>query len=318
MRQDFEFAICNLQFAICNVGSAIHLRLTRSPFDCKLQNANCKLQIGCLQCAIAFLVFTSPLLAADPPRSEAADPAEIERLVKEIEPSPLPATLLRSDGPKVDLVRQPYDAATMKPYLADRLSPVDILAEPAKHPLAAAAVEAGERLRKLAKSGPAKLQIEFRAPLNPGLKKQVQQMQRVPARMLAELDEIAELLEQTAQNRKAESSPRWRAHFDLLQARVNLWRVAIHEYDLMLGRIRKDELPELDAGKGENGWRLAPAEKVQSSADVRALAKEAAKQLAKVEMDLHGTPWAELAKRDQALKPGLEWQPAKLPPVGKK
>src|SRR5438876_7736527 len=102
-----------------------------------------------------------PALADDKPARAAADPAEIDRLVKEIEPSPLPATLLRSDGPKFDLVRQPYDAATMKPYLADRLSPVDILAEPAKYPLAAAAVEASERLRKLAKGGPAKLPMEF-------------------------------------------------------------------------------------------------------------------------------------------------------------
>ena len=254
---------------------------------------------------------------ADEPKSAPADPAEIERLVKEIETSPLPANLLRGDGLPSALARQPYDAASLKPYLVDRVSAVDILAEPDKHPLASAAIQAGERLRKLAKGEPARFQMEFRSPITPMFKKQVQLLQRGPARTLAELDDIAELLEKAAEKRKSERSPRWQAHFDLLQARLNLWRVAVHEYDLLLGQIRKDELPELDAAKNNNGWRIVAAEKIQSSADVRRLAKDAVKHLAKVEADYPGTPWATQAKQDQTLQLGLEWQPAKLPMLKK-
>ena len=250
--------------------------------------------------------------AAEPP-GEVANPADIARLVKEIEPSPLPAPLLRAKGPSQDVARLPFSATAMKPYLADELSPVDILAEPAKHPLAAATVQAGERLRKLAKGEVAQLQMAIRSPVAPGFKKQVLQMQRGPARILAELDDIAELLDQASEKQAAETSPRWRAHFNLLQARLKLWRMSVHEYDLMLGKIRKDELPELDAAKKENGWRIFAAEKVQSGSEVKDLVKDANKQLAKIGKDYADTPWAELAKRNQALKLGLEWQPAVLP-----
>ncbi|MFL5339668.1 MAG: hypothetical protein ACJ8F7_05825 [Gemmataceae bacterium] len=266
--------------------------------------------------ATIFLLASAGAWADDAPKGPAADPAEIERLLKEIEPPPLPAPLLRGEGTRGAIARQAFDAAAMKPYLTDRLSPVDILGEPAKHPLAAATVQAGERLRKLGTGEAARLQMVVRSPITPQFKKQVLQMQKVPARILAELDDIAETLEKAGDKRAAETSLRWKAHFELLTARLRLWRVAIHEYDLMLGKIRKDELPELVAAKNENGWRIVVADKVQSGSEVKELVKEANKLLAKVGKDYPGTPWAELAKRDLALRVGLEWQPATLP--GKK
>ena len=72
-----------------------------------------------------------------------ADPAEIDQLVKEIEPPPLPAPLLHGGAAQAPVARQAYDAATMKPYLLNALAAEEILKASDKHPLAAAALQAG-------------------------------------------------------------------------------------------------------------------------------------------------------------------------------
>jgi hypothetical protein len=76
----------------------------------------------------------------------------------------------------------------------------------------------------------------------------------------------------------------------------------------MLGKIRKDELPELRPGV-QTGWRLAACEKMQSGKDVRDMAAEAKQLFAKLIKEHPGTPWEILAKREKQTTLGLEWQP---------
>ena len=76
----------------------------------------------------------------------------------------------------------------------------------------------------------------------------------------------------------------------------------------MLGKIRKDDLPQLDP-KLHKGWRLAAVEKMSSPRDVKDKADEARKLFNKLINENPGTPWEVLAKRERLTALGLTWQP---------
>jgi hypothetical protein len=132
--------------------------------------------------------------------------------------------------------------------------------------------------------------------------------QMKPARALAEMMERLEELRKAGKERDKEPSPRWQAHYDYILAQLLARTAYISEYDLMLGKIRKDELPELRSM--HTGWRLASCEKMQSGKDVKELAAQAKQLFAKLIQEHPGTPWEVLAKRDRLTALGLEWQPS--------
>jgi hypothetical protein len=77
----------------------------------------------------------------------------------------------------------------------------------------------------------------------------------------------------------------------------------------MLGKIRKDELPELRPTV-HTGWRLASCERIQSGKEIKDMAAQAKKLFVKVIQEHPGTPWEVLAKRGRLTALGLEWQPS--------
>src|SRR5436309_1752093 len=78
---------------------------------------------------------------------------------------------------------------------------------------------------------------------------------------------------------------RWQAHYDYALAQLQCRLAFLNEYDLALGNVRTDVLPDLDAAKGHNGFRLVPAEKMRSRKDVAQLAEDAHERFAKVAAD---------------------------------
>ncbi len=109
-----------------------------------------------------------------------------------------------------------------------------------------------------------------------------------------------------------EKSKRWQANYDYILAQVKARLVYINQYNLMLGKVRKDELPELvkDEAKGINqsGWRLAAIPDINGDADGKTLAKEIKKELENLVTEHPRTPWALQAKRERGLALGLQWQ----------
>src|SRR5205814_1914787 len=120
-----------------------------------------------------------------------------------------------------------------------------------------------------------------------------------------------EELEGVADQRKKEKSKRWQAHYDYVLAQVKARKAYVAEYNLMLGKAKRDELPPLDP-KLHNGYRLASLEKLQSGKEIKDLAAESRKLLTKLIKDNPGTPWELLAKRERFTALGLAWQPANL------
>lgn len=269
------------------------------------------------------LVLTLALLApaaavAFPPAL--APPADVLALARECA---LPPTRPGEDVFRVDQL--PFLAAAMKDYAAD--VPLDtIRANPERYKLRAAVLTAFATVREVwattpelpvpkvkkpplgkKKATPNVFLTRVTGPITAAFKDEVKAYQVFPAvgmlkleTALVELDEVAKL--------RDKEPKRWQAHFDYAVAQGKARTVFLNEYDLALGYVLREELPDLDAKKGQDGWRMVPAEAMKSKRDVKAMAEAARAAFEKIAADHKGTPWAALAARELTAPPGLKWE----------
>jgi hypothetical protein len=202
----------------------------------------------------------------------------------------------------------PFRADALKGYEPDYASIRDLLDKSQEYPLRVAVIHAVETLDK-SKLG---LREEFKGPSSDDVKKDLTDSQKEgPAKLLLALSEAFEKLDAVAGAREKEKSKRWLAHYDYVTAQVKARMAYVSEYNLMLAKVKKDELPPLDP-KQHNGYRLASQEKIQSPKEIKDLASESRKLLTKIIKENPGTPWELLAKRERFTALGLAWQPANL------
>jgi hypothetical protein len=210
----------------------------------------------------------------------------------------------------------------MQPYQADYHDLREIMAQPLKYPLRVAVIRAVEALDRQGRLNRVKvvgteetadrLIEEFRGQTTDDVKRSLTRNQQDgPAKMLIELQDVLDEMESAESERVREPSLRWQAHYDFILAQVKARMAYVHEYNTMLGKVKRDELPQLDPAL-HNGWRLAAQEKIQSPKDVRDLATDAKKLIAKIVKEHPGTPWEVLAKRERFTALGLSWQPTRL------
>jgi hypothetical protein len=202
----------------------------------------------------------------------------------------------------------PFRAEALKGYDRDYANLRELLDKPKEFPLRVAVIQAVEAIDK-AKLG---LREEFKGPSSDDVKKDLTDTQREgPAKLLLFLSEALEKLDAVAGERDKEKSKRWQAHYDYVTAQVKARMVYVSEYNLLLAKVKKEELPPLDP-KLHNGYRLASQEKIQSPKEIKDLASESRKLLTKIIKENPGTPWELLAKRERFTALGLAWQPANL------
>jgi hypothetical protein len=251
-----------------------------------------------------------------------ADPALVRGIVREITLPPI--KLLAKDETAFTSRLEaliPFSAVALKDYAPDNVSIEDVKKSADVYPLRAAVLNAVEVLRRHGENkvkvgnsvkhvGP--LREEFRGATSDAVKKTIANEQREgPALILAELEDAVKELEKAGEFRAKEPSKRWRADYDYVLARMKARYAYVNEYNLMLGKIRKDELPPIDP-KLHNGLRLASVEKMQSGKEVRDYAGDAKKLFDKVIAENPGTPWEILARRDRLTALGLAWQPTRF------
>lgn len=240
-----------------------------------------------------------------PATPDAAPPELVRAILREVE---LPPIRLQPGPAGVDPLETllPFSARRLQEYLPD-YSSLEELKDPARFPLRCAVLNALAAIRKaVADSG---LQLYCPRGGSERIKSEVLENQQKPARIRLELTEALENLLKAGEHRAAEPSKRWQAHYDFVHAQL-LARIAFFdEYNLMRGKIRRDELPELDPD--HSGWKLASRDKLSSGREVREMANESKRLLAKLARDHAGTPWEVLAKREQLTALGLEWQPSR-------
>ncbi len=250
-------------------------------------------------------------LAVSPPPAPAggvANPSDIQSLLREIDLPPLRPGL--EDPFKIETL--PFSAEVLADYRPDYTSLQELHAQDAngnaKFPLRAAVLDVIELLQRSGKIG---LREKLSKGGNPTkVKEEILKEQMQPARMIGELTEALDKLQEAGKKLGDEPSKRWQAHYHYIEAQLLARLAFMNEYNLMLGKIRKDELPPLKE-KLHQGWRLAARAKLQSAKEVRDLAEKSNQILAELAKNHPGTPWEVLAKRERLAALGLEWQPAR-------
>jgi hypothetical protein len=242
-----------------------------------------------------------------------ADKKEIVNILKEIE---IPSIkLLREETPPIQMeALLPFSAKTMEPYRADYISLDAVRNNPEKYPLRVAILDAVKVLNKTFDRSRASfvLMDSFAGASSDKIKKDIEKQQRGPARVEAELRAELDKLLQAKKDNGKEPSKRWQAHFDYIHAQLFARIVYVTEYNSMLAKIRKDELPMLEGGGAPSGgWRMVSRAKVASGKAEQTMAKKSRELLEKLAKEHAGTPWEILAKREQLTSLGLEWQAAR-------
>jgi hypothetical protein len=237
-----------------------------------------------------------------------AERSEIQGLLQEIDVPAIESILGQTTPSQID--RLPFSAKAMQAYRADySLGKIRGMAE--KFPFRAGVLNAVKVLNEQFKAEhPAiLLRRSFPAQNSAKIKGAALKEQTMAAKALLKLQEALEELRRVGEKRDQESSKRWQAHYDYVLARLLTWIALVNEYDLMLGKFRRDELPELMRGV-HTGYRLASQDKLQSGKDIKDLVAESKQTLVKLAKDNPGTPWEALSKRAQLAALGLKWEPS--------
>lgn len=244
-----------------------------------------------LRFLVAYIVAQFPLHfapAADTPVPDEV-PANIRAVFEELAIKPT----VKLIG-KVPAEFQPDDVTTEA-----------ILKDPQKYAVRSAVLKAAVAVRRVRE---APRLTELADPVTRETKRELIVEQEQLALAILELSEIREEL-QTA---TGEKSKRWLAHRDYLLAAVQMHLARTEEYNRLLGSVRTDELPPLDAAKQQNGWRLIEVERMTSLKIVRDGDRAARKRFEQIRNDYPDTLWAKLAEQDLASRSGLKWEPVPL------
>lgn len=210
----------------------------------------------------------------------------------------------------------PFPAEAMADYLKDTVDLDGMKTNPKKYAMRLAVLDATATIRRL------RVQAEANLPETIGksqaatdaFKKFILDNQTVPAEQQADLREALTMMEAAlkAQEKEKEAdrekSKRWLANFDYVYAQIKIRIAYLEEYNLAMGKIRKDELPALEGDK-QNGWQLSSQEKMNCTQEYKLLAAEGKEKLEGIIKAHPNTPWAMLAKREKNTRLGLSWQP---------
>jgi hypothetical protein len=234
---------------------------------------------------------------------------EIRDLLREIEIPSIKVEKDRDIGFQFERLL-PFSGDVMDKFKLDK-SIEEIQKDADKYPLRMAVINAVEKMRDLRSSeaGEKNLPDHFdKAQDTDSAKAGLKKLQESPARVMAVLRDVLEELEKAGEDRKDEKSKRWQAHFDYILAQVKFRMAYMNEFSLMVGKIRKGELPEL--AEGQTGWKLSATDTMSSGAEFKEMKDDGKKLLRKIIKDYPGTPWEVLAKRDREISLGLKWLPA--------
>ncbi len=209
----------------------------------------------------------------------------------------------------------PFSADTMAAYKPDGVTDDEIKKDPEKYAIRKAALDALDTIRKQWKATQSAdgmtsgLRDRFIGDTNDNVKKLIAAEQETPARIILELDDRAKEMDMLLPNLDKEPSKFWQATFLYALAQVKARLAFMNEYNLALGNIRTDTLPQRDDKKGQSGIQMVSVEKMKSKKDIRDIGEAAKEVYAKLADEHKGTPWAVLAKRSKVISLGLEWRP---------
>jgi hypothetical protein len=195
-----------------------------------------------------------------------------------------------------------FDPVIMSRYRPDYLSQTDYINKVKASPLRSALVRAADMRPATGLSRP---QTRFVRTSEAQLAGDLTKAQQTAAILQDPLAMLAQTLEPGMKVRDKETSPRWKAGFDLALGRVLAQKVRTEAYNAMLARAKRGmpfENPK------NNTWVLEPSEEVSVGSKWENEAETARMLLGEVVRDHAGTPWALLAKEELEVPIGWTWK----------
>ena len=194
-----------------------------------------------------------------------------------------------------------YDPATMAAYAPDYLSRPAYDALVQSNRARQVLVEAARQTR-IDLGG--RLETSFVKHDEASLKKDLDQAQRLAARLEPKLQALYAAIEGGAADARQLDEPRWQAGFDLALGRVAAARARIEGYNAVLAQMKGGRaFPD----PSHTTWVLETSSEVRGDSALEKLADQARKCLTRVENQHPGTPWATQAKRELSIPMGWQW-----------
>ncbi len=239
----------------------------------------------------------------DPP----ADPRLVDGLLEELQNLKLADNqrpLTRSSLP-------PFWAKAMEPYKPDYANEEQLQEKLASSPLRKATVEAAAILA--AATGSSRNYPDgFRKLANETqFREEITRVQEKVAFDVEKLGDALAKLEKVEKERDDEISPRWRAHYDYVYARVLGRLIYVQEYNFVVGNKLKKDNPPLMKPAENDGWNLVPEEKIQQK-ETRELDERRKIIIGRLLKEHPKTPWEVLTRAEKNAKMSLAIEEGKV------
>ena len=196
-----------------------------------------------------------------------------------------------------------FDAGAMQPYRPDYLSPTDYRRQVEKSPLRRSLVMAANQSKPV--GGIRRPKTKFVQQNVATLVGELTTAQQEAARLEPTLIRLASVLEPGMKFRDKETSPRWRAGYDLAMGRVLAQKVRTETYNAMLAKAKQGMAFK---NKKNNTWLLKADDEISVGSKWERQASTATELLTTVVEDHKGTPWAYLAQQELQVPIGWKWE----------
>lgn len=194
-----------------------------------------------------------------------------------------------------------FDPAVMARYRPDYIAPSEYQKKVKQSPLRSALVNAAmQTVPTLDRP-----QTRFVKRDEPSLVGALTIAQQSAAKLEPSLARLAAVLEPGMPGRETETTPRWKAGYDLALGRVLAQKVRTETYNAMLAKLKRG-MTFKDAKS--NTWILAPADEISVGSKWEREAALAKELLTAVKDEHPGTPWALLASEELKTPIGWEWK----------
>lgn len=195
-----------------------------------------------------------------------------------------------------------FDPTVMSRYRPDYLAPADYVAQVKASPLRQSLVTAAQLQPA---TGLARPQTRFIKRSDAQLVGDLTRAQQDAAKLTPQLDRLLMTLEPGLDARDRETTPRWRAGYDLAMGRALAQKIRTEGYNLMLAQIKRGQAFEDDKN---NTWVLVPGDEVNVGSKWQREAESATELLQGILDEHPGTPWALLAKQELDVPLGWAWK----------